>query len=297
MRRYPEVGSALPTAFALTAVLIYAANAIVSKLAVGVIEPSAIAFYRWLFAGLLLAPFLGKSAWKERARLGRLLPKLFVQGMLGMVAYQCLGYVAAQTISATNMGILVAMVPLMAVLLDSAFFGAPMTKGCVSGGLLSLVGVGYLLTHGHLSELMQRPGAGDALMLLAALSYAGYSVLLKKWSGNIDIRHSLLMQIWSVIPVLFAYYLSQGAPKVTRQGFPLLLFAAVPASILAPFLWMKGVTLLGSSRAAALMNFLPLFVVLIAVLMLREKLYLFHFVGGATIFLGVLLAQQWTTPL
>ena len=41
--------------FPVIAVLIWAINTIVSKMAVGVIDPAAISFYRWLLAGVLLA--------------------------------------------------------------------------------------------------------------------------------------------------------------------------------------------------------------------------------------------------
>jgi drug/metabolite transporter (DMT)-like permease len=47
--------------------LIWAINTIVSKLAVGVIDPAAISFYRWLLAGVLLRSCLparvGQRPW------------------------------------------------------------------------------------------------------------------------------------------------------------------------------------------------------------------------------------------
>ncbi|MDC8759153.1 DMT family transporter [Janthinobacterium fluminis] len=284
--------------FPLCAVLIWAANTVVSKLAVGVVDPAAISFYRWLLAGVLLALAFGRPVWRQRAAVRPWLPKLFVLGMLGMVMYQCLAYVAAQTTSATNMGILASLMPLLAVGLSVLLLGEAATVGGVGGGLLSLFGLAYLLSHGDPAALLRHgAAAGDALMLLACLSYAGYGVLLKRWKIPLNNWHSLLVQIWCAVPVLLVYYLSRSAPPVSAAGLPLVLFAGIPASVLAPFLWMHGVGKLGPSRATTMMNLLPVFTVAIALLFLGETLHAYDVVGGLVTLLGVVLAQTLKRPL
>ena len=44
--------------FPLLAVFIWAGNTVVNKLAVGVIQPAEIGFFRWLLVGLALTPFM-----------------------------------------------------------------------------------------------------------------------------------------------------------------------------------------------------------------------------------------------
>jgi len=284
--------------FPVFAVLIWAVNTIVSKLAVGVIDPAAISFYRWLLAGVLLAGVFGRPVWRQRAAIRPYLGKLFVLGMLGMVMYQCLAYVAAQTTSATNMGILASMMPLMAVGLSVLLLGEAATVGAVAGGLVSLAGLAYLLSHGDPAALLAKGvAAGDGLMLLACLSYAAYGVLLKRWKIPLTNWHSLLIQVWCAVPVLFVYYLARSAPPVTWGGVPLVLFAGIPASIVAPFLWMHGLARLGPSRATTLMNLLPVFTVLIAVLFLGETVHGYDLIGGAVTLLGVIMAQTLKRPL
>ncbi|MET3131704.1 drug/metabolite transporter (DMT)-like permease [Oxalobacteraceae bacterium GrIS 1.11] len=281
----------------LIAVLIWAANTVVSKLAVGLIDPAAISFYRWLLAGLLLAAVFGKPVWQARARARPYLPKLFVLGMLGMVMYQCLAYVAAQTTSATNMGILASMMPLLALGLSVLWLGEAASVGGVLGGLLSLAGLAYLLSHGAPTSLLAHGIAvGDGLMLLACLCYAAYGVLLRRWKIELDNWHSLLIQVWCALPVLLLYYLLRSAPPLTAAGLPLVLFAGIPASVLAPFLWMRGVGKLGASRATTMMNLLPVFTVAIALLFLGETLHTYDVIGGGVTLLGVVLAQSLKQP-
>ncbi|KAB8041801.1 DMT family transporter [Janthinobacterium aquaticum] len=284
--------------FPVIAVLIWAVNTIVSKLAVGVIDPAAISFYRWLLAGVLLACAFGRPVWRQRAAIRPYLGKLFVLGMLGMVMYQCLAYVAAQTTSATNMGILASMMPLMAVGLSVLLLGEAATVGAVAGGLVSLAGLAYLLSHGEPAALLAKGVAlGDGMMLLACLSYAAYGVLLKRWKIPLTNWHSLLIQVWCAVPVLLVYYLLRSAPPVTLGGLPLVLFAGIPASIVAPFLWMHGLARLGPSRATTLMNLLPVFTVLIAIVFLGETVHGYDLIGGAVTLLGVIMAQTLKRPL
>jgi drug/metabolite transporter (DMT)-like permease len=282
----------------IIAVLIWSGNTVVSKAANGVIDPAAISFYRWSLAGLLLAAAFGRQVWRERRQVQPHLPKLFALGMLGMVLYQCLAYTAAQTTTATHMGIIASLIPLLAVVMSMLLLGAGATLGSVLGGLLSLAGLAYLLSHGEPATLLSHgPVLGDGLMLLASLAYATYSVLLKRWALPLNSWHSLLMQVWCVIPVLFLYYLSHAAPPLKLAGLPLVLYAGIPASVIAPYLWMQGVSKLGPSRTATLMNLLPVCTVAIAVLFLGESLHAYHVIGGGITLLGVGLAQYLKQPL
>lgn len=285
-------------AIPLLALLIWAFNINVNKLAVGVVEPGAITFYRELIAGVLLALFFGRGMWQVRRRLQAQGWRLFVLGILGTLVFQCLAYVAALTTSATNMGLITAMVPLLTISFGVLLLGEAATFGGVLGGLISLVGLSYLLTQGNPAELFTRGiSIGDGLMVIAAACYALYNVLLKRWNLGLSTWHSLTAQIWAVLPLLALYYLQQGAPPVTAAGLPLVLYAGVGASLIAPFLWIRGVELLGSSRASALINLLPVFSVGMAIALLGERLYAYHLLGGGIALVGVGLANAWKRPL
>jgi drug/metabolite transporter (DMT)-like permease len=285
-------------ALPLGAVLIWGVNTVVNKMAAGVIDPAAIGFFRWLIAGLVMTPFMWRSVWAQRRLVRTHLAQLFVLGLLGMVLYQCLAYVAAQTTSASNMGLLLALMPLMAVGLAVIWLGEVVSRGDVAGGVLSLSGLVYLLSQGNPAGMLDRGVAvGDGLMLLACLAYAAYGVLLKRWAIPLSRWQSLFVQIWSANLLLFVYYLSSGTPPLPMAATPLVLFAALPVSVLAPFLWMAGVHHLGPGRSMSIMNLLPLVTVAFAVLMLGESLHGYHLIGGGAALSGVLLAQRWTRPL
>lgn len=282
--------------FPLLAVLIWTGNTLVTKLASVAIEPAAITFYRWLLAGLILTPFLLRSVWRQRAIVAAHWPKLTFLGFLGMGMYQGLAYEAAKTTSAINMGVVVALMPLLSTLLASLFAGEALTASRVGGAGLSLLGLVFLSTHGHLGELLNGAAhQGDALMLVAVASNALYGVLLKRWAVPLSTWQQLYVQIgFGVLLLLPFWWLSPSSP-ITARNVPLILYAGIPASIGAPFFWMSGIKRLGPARASLFMNLLPLFVALAAYTLLGEQLHAYHAVGGLLALAGVWWGQRQAT--
>ena len=90
--------------FPFSCIAIWAGNGIVSKLAVGVLSPAALAWSRWVVAALVLSPFLARRVWRARARLRAGLWQIAMLASLGMVFNQTFGYYAAQTLEPPRWG-------------------------------------------------------------------------------------------------------------------------------------------------------------------------------------------------
>ena len=284
--------------FPLFAVLIWSINAIVSKLSAGAIDPAAISLYRWLLAFLVLTPFVLPGVWRNRQRVRQVWWQLALLGLLGMVLYQSLAYFAAHTVSALFMGILNALIPLLTVLLSVPLLRLAPTVGILLGSVISFSGLVWLVSAGEPQQLMKHGlGKGELMMLAASTSYALYGVLTKRWSIGLPNWQSLYVQIFFGLLFLTPNFLL--APEVTLNlhNLPLVLFAGIPASIIAPLLWIQGVQRMGASTASIFMNLVPIFTALIAVLFLHEQLHSYHFIGGGLTLVGVVLAQRVKTPL
>jgi drug/metabolite transporter (DMT)-like permease len=279
--------------FPLLAVLIWTGNTLVTKLASAVIEPAAITLYRWLLAGLVLTPFLLRAVWRQRAIVVAHWNKLAFLGLLGMGMYQGLAYEAAKTTSAINMGVVVALMPLLSALLASFFAGEALTVSRIGGAGLSLAGLVFLSTRGHPGELLHgATHGGDALMLIAVASNALYGVLLKRWAVPLSTWQQLYVQIGFGVLLLLPFWWLAPASPITAQNLPLILYAGIPASIGSPFFWMTGIKRIGPSRASLFMNLLPIFVALAAFTLLGEQLHDYHAVGGLLALAGVWWGQR-----
>ena len=285
-------------AYPLLAIFIWAGNTVITKMSAGAIFPAEIGFYRWLLAGLLFTPFMLKTVIAHWSAIRPNLGKIFILGVLGMAVYQSLAYFAATLTSATNMGIILSLMPLMSLAMAIISLGQRLTAGALAGAVLSFAGVLVVVSSGSLSALLEHGvNLGDAMMLIATLAYAIYSTLLKKWQLRLPPLVLLYLQVWVAVVVLFPLF--AVSPKIgpTLQNIPLVLYACVLASMLAPLAWMHSVKTLGPSRTTLFFNLLPLITALIAALVLKEALALYHLVGGLLTLGGVILSERWTAPV
>jgi drug/metabolite transporter (DMT)-like permease len=288
-----------PYAFPLLAIVIWSGNTVVSKMAAGAIAPAEISFYRWLLAALLFTPLALRPVLRNWDAIRPQLGRIAVLGLLGMVVYQSLAYYAAYLTTATHMGIIGSLTPMMVLALSIVLLGQRLTAGAVAGSLVSIAGVAVVVSSGDLGTLL-KSGAnmGDALMLLAMLAYAIYVILLKRWGmKNVPALQLLYLQIVCAVIVLLPLYLLSPKTGLSAANLPLVAFAGLGASMVAPLLWMHTVARIGPSRASMFFNLIPLFTALIAAAVIGESLAAYHAVGGVLTVAGVLLAELWKAPL
>ncbi|GES53532.1 multidrug DMT transporter [Rhizobium sp. NBRC 114257] len=279
--------------FSLLAVLIWVGNTIVSKLAAGTIAPGTIAFERWFIAFVILTPLVGRDAWRQSRTIASHLPKLILLGLLGMAACQGLGYYAAGFTTATNMAIMLSLVPLLTLILGAVFFHERPSSLAVIGGVVSLSGIFVVLSHGDPSRLLSEGvGRGDAMMLVAVLAYAAYGILLRRWAIPLATWTSIYVQIGAAVVLLVPSYLLSAPSGLNLSNTAMVLYAAIPGSILAPFVWMSAVKHLGAARTAIFMNLIPILTAIVAAIFLGETLYVYHLIGGGMTVAGIILVQR-----
>ncbi|MFA0134323.1 DMT family transporter [Vibrio splendidus] len=278
-------------------VCIWGANAIVNKLAASTIEPSAMSFYRWFFAMLILTPFCIRPVMKQWAVIKPNLSKLAFLGFLGMVLNQSLGYYAGLTTTASNMALITSLVPLISVFLSVPLLHKSISSLSIVGGVLSLSGLALMLGKGDPLFLMhQELTQGDGYMLIAAFVYASYCVLLKRWKMPISSWVVIYIQGLFAVAMLTPLWLTSEQLLPPQQAIPLIAYAAVAASILAPWMWVKAIDTIGADSSAMFMNLLPVVAIVLAATWLGEEINQFHIIGGVMVISGVILAQIKRKP-
>ncbi|WP_201402157.1 DMT family transporter [Kaistia sp. 32K] len=286
--------------YPFVAIVLWSGNVIVSRLSAHTIGPEAITFYRLLFAVILMSPFVAVPAWRNRAVIWPHLGQLAILGFLAMCLFQSLSYLAAETTTATNMAVFTALTPLLTVALSAFMLNDTPTIGMVGGSVLSLAGLLYLVSGGDPAALA-RNGVhlGDPLMFLAALVYALYSVLLKRWNLPVAGWQSTYMQALSALAIMFPAFLATPAAmrSLNAETLPLIAYAGGLASVVLPFLWIRGVQILGPNRCAVFMNLLPVLTALGAIVLLGEPVRAYHVIGGGMALAGVACAEIFRRPL
>ncbi|MFT5881249.1 MAG: drug/metabolite transporter (DMT)-like permease [Moritella sp.] len=276
----------------LFTVIIWSGNVIVNILSTNVIAPETISFYRWFVALITLTPFLIKPVWKQRQIIKPYLTKLAVLALLGMAINQSLAYFAAATTTATHMTLIFALVPLLSLMFSVPLLGILLTKKALFGASISLVGLVYMLSHGHISSLLSEGiNVGDTYMLIAACSYSLYGVLLKRWRLPFNNWIALYVQMVFAVIILLPVFTYNGQVSLSSESLPLVLYAAIPTSILATWLWMQSIHYLGADKSAMFMNLLPVFTAIMATFILDEQLSNYQLIGGTLVLAGVITTQ------
>ncbi len=290
---------ALAWAGLAAAILFWAGNALIGRAFADVIPPFALGFWRWTLALLLLLPWVARPLWRARQRLSAAGWRLVLLTVLGVVGYNSLLYTAAQNTPAINITLLNTCVPLAIYLGAGLLLREWPPRHAWFGMALAAGGLLWLIAKGDPDNLLAlRFSSGDLVMLLAVFDWALYSLLYKRWAPDFGLPPLVLLGAQMIIgvPILLPLYLDEwqqlGGFALTPANLSAIGYVAVFASLAAYLAWSYGLTVLGPARAGLTTYLMPVYAALLGYLLLGESLQPFHWVGGAAIFAGLLLAAR-----
>ncbi|NLW82582.1 MAG: DMT family transporter [Desulfovibrionales bacterium] len=283
--------------FALGATVIWSGNFILARGLNQSIEPATLALLRWAtaFAGLL--PFACWAAWKERAAIRRSLPAMIPMAVLGVSVFNTLLYKAAQTSSALNLSLIATSTPVFIILLARIFLAERLTMGKILGLGTALGGVLLLITGGDPTRLFSlEVTIGDLWMSLAAVTFAAYSILVRRFRQPLS-QPVFLLTLFGVGIVFLLPWAGweismTGLPRITLGAAGAILYIGLGASLAAFAMWNMAVAVIGPSLAGLIYYSLPLFSGTAAFLFLNEPMNILHLLSGICILGGILLATR-----
>lgn len=201
---------------------------------------------------------------------------------------------------ASNVAFLLCTAPLFTTFLSLACYREDkVTKGLIYGSVLALVGVAMVVFDGN-TTLKVSP-AGDLLTLLAAFSWAVYSLIIRRMTGRYPIVFITRKVFFYGLVTILPLYLMQpphdamGELLSDTKVWGSLLFLAVVASLGCFVLWNVLLKKLGTVRASNYIYFSPLVTLAASSVILQERMSLLAMTGAACIMLGVYLAEKFGT--
>nr|WP_234376713.1 EamA family transporter [Streptomyces sp. CB01201] len=284
--------SGLGLALAAVATVVWSGSFVASRALHESVPPIQAAFWRWLIAIAAVAPFAIRETWRQRALIRSHLGYLTVASLLGITVYNTLVNQAGTSTSAGNMGMIMAASPvLMAVheRLTGGRLGARRTIGL----LVAVAGVLLLVSKGSLTLDL---APGDLWMVAAALSFASYSVLLRRRPAELGSLTFLLSTfVLGALMLAPAYGVSlavQGGFEARAATVGPLLYVGVLSSAVAFFAWNNAISLIGAARAGVVYYLQPVCVALLSYPLLGEAMGPAQLVCMALILGGVVLGSR-----
>ncbi len=273
------------------ATLGWGSNTIASRLAVGEVSPMLLIFFRWGFVVVILLSLYWRQMIDEWPIIRPRLKWLLIMGGCGLSLFNAFFYIAAHSTTAVNLGIIQSTMPGMILLGSFMFFGDRINRLQFSGLLLTLLGVGVIVTQGSLEQLMQLTfNHGDLLMIFACSFYAMYTVGLKsrpKISGMVMLAYFSVAAFLMTIPLMIFESFIYGTVMPGVKGFAIVFYIAIVPSFLSQIFFMRGVDLIGPGSAGLYANLVPIFSAIMAVLLLSEEFALFHLASMLLVFGGI----------
>lgn len=282
--------------------LFFVSNLVIGRAVATAVEPSTLAFWRWLIATLLLLPFAWRGLVANAGRFKALWRQLLLLGVLGMVLCGTGVYLSLRYTTASNAALIYASSSIFIVVMEVLFFGMRLSASRLLGTLIGFAGVVVIVLHGELQRLLTWEfNAGDIGIAIAAISWAAYSVILKRkeLSGlpTLPLFAAIAMAGTLVVfPLMMFEAVAFNSLPAARAEWVAILALAIFPSALAFWLYQVGVKYAGPTVTGLSLYLLPVYGVGMAVLLLGERLYAYHAIGFVLVIVGIALATEPFKP-
>ncbi len=285
---------------ALVTVVAWGASFISTKVLMedGGFTPVEVYVYRFSLAYVLMLALTFKKIlannWRDELQ-------FLLCGVCAGTLYFLTENYALKFTTAGNVSLLSAISPIFTTLLMAAVFRNKITKGVYVGSLACFIGVALVIFSPAiaLGTGFEIHPAGDLLALTCALSWAVYSVAVKRllplYSSFFITRKLFFYGVLTALPLLFLQHepyhfaLLFDTPKYLMN----LLFLTLMCSVAAYLLWNESMKLIGSVAANNYLYLQPLVTMVAGWFFFGEKIYLWGYVGCALIIWGLILADRW----
>lgn len=220
-------------------------------------------------------------------------------GMLSGSVYFLAENFALEYTLVSNVSLLTSMSPLITAMLVGLLYKSERPgRGMILGSFIAFIGVACIIFNSSFN--VEIKPLGDMLAIMAAFSWALYSLVLKKLDATYD--------VWFISRKTFFYGVLTSLPFLIMEPphfsvsdilgcWPVLgnlLFLGVGASLIGYLLWARTVKVMGAVKANNYMYFQPIFTMVFSVIVLHEVVTFFGYLGCALILGGLWLGDYLT---
>lgn len=273
------------------AACLWASNFVLGRALPHGLPPVSLSFWRWVLAAPIALPFAWPHLRADWPAIRRGWPMLLLLAALGLAGSNTLAYCALRQTSATSALLVQSAIPVTILGCGFLLFGD-------RASARQLVAMAFALA-GVVAVILAKPGAkggldfGTLLAGAAMLSQSLYATLLRR-RPVLHPASFLFLGFAGAALLMLPFQLAAGAPLPLhdRGGMAALAYLALGPSVLAFFLFNRGVALVGSGRAGLFFYLMPVFGTLFATLLLHERIGLAEIGGFALVGIGFALSGR-----
>ena len=256
--------------------------------------PADIFIYRFSLAYVCLWAFCPKQLWCDSWKDELVMVLL---GIFGGSLYFLSENTALKFSTASNVSILVCSAPLLTALLISLFYkDERMNARQVLGSMIAFAGMALVVMNG--SHVLNLNPLGDLLAVGAALTWGFYSLFMKNVSDKYGVRFTTRKVFGYGLLTMLPYFLFVSPlntdPAILSQPavWGNLVYLGLIASLLCFLTWNWCLPRLGTVRTTNLIYSQPFFTMLIAYVVLGERITWMAVIGTIILIGGMMMAVK-----
>ena len=277
----------------LGAAAIWGGMYVVSKVVLEVFPPFTLLTIRLALGALVLGAILFL-----RSKTGFTREKYLASFMVGFVGYGIsLGFqfVGTKLSTASNGALVTSATPAFVLLFAPLLLGEKPSLRQVVALMASTLGV-LAVIDPRTADFSSALFLGNLSLLGAALTWALYSVLVRKISASADLLTSSTVMLLAGLPssILLAVFelRTQAVGAITPGIIGGLLFLGIISTALAMFLWNYAFTQLPAASASLTFFAQPVVGILLGWFFLGESMTPLFLLGGVLIGIGILISAR-----
>lgn len=285
--------SALGLVSGLAAASIWGGMYVVSKVILDVIPPFTLLSLRLILGVAALGTiilFQGKRNFTRKN-----FRDSFLVGVVGYGISLGFQFVGTKLSTASNGALVTSATPAFVLLFAPSLLGEKTTIRRVTALVISSLGV-IAVIDPRTTDLTSSLFLGNLSLLAAALTWALYSVLVRKISLSADLLTSSTVMLAAGIPssLLFSLFEinSQGIGAITFSIFAGILFLGIISTALAMFLWNYAFASLPAALASLTFFAQPVVGTLLGWFFLKEIITPLFLTGGVMIGIGIAVSSR-----
>lgn len=284
---------ALPTISLISAMLLWSSSFVATKLAFNAYHPMQVMFARMLIASLCFAVFIPsfrKIVWRRED-----LKYLLFMGICEPCLYFLFEAKALKLTSASQAGMITAMLPLMVAILAWSFLKEHISRQTLFGFFVAILGAFWLSLAGETTSNAPNPLLGNFCEFLAMVCAAGYMVSLKRLTNSLPPLFLTAFQAFVgslfFFPFLLHPNIGWDASWETVPGLAVVYLGTV-VTFGAYACYNYGTSRVPASQAAGYVNLIPVFCVILGMIILDDRLNLSQWLACGLVFCGVWLSSR-----
>lgn len=190
--------------------------------------------------------------------------------------------------------LLTLITPILITIIAARILKEKITAPKILGLFLGVLGATLLIGAREISAPGENPMAGDILVIISAVAYTFYFILVKplmnKYSAVQVIRWLFTFGFFMTLPFCYGEFTQITWDVFTPYDWFYLFMIVIPGTFVAYVFNVYGIQKLSASMAGAYIYSQPVFAVIIAMVFLKEELSLYKIIAGILIFAGVFLS-------